>query len=135
MNADEVTFEAVRLKHRAASLKLDRTGRYINPSRQGNQDIKRYYSPMKLEPGSSVASPSRDKSSVSHPTRSKCLQSARFLTPWVQSDGPRGKSLWSGRNGEVLTVEELALQHYEEQGFKGFAPTLPISSRCLIIIH
>ncbi|KAF8559868.1 hypothetical protein OG21DRAFT_1431070 [Imleria badia] len=101
VDANEVEFETVRLKHRAASLKLDRTGRCVNASQQGNQDIKRYYSPattVKAESSSSVASTSRDKSS---------------------SDGPKGKSLWLGRNGEELTVEEFALQRYEEQGFKG----------------
>ena len=30
-----------------------------------------------------------------------------------------GKSAWEGRNKEKVTVEELALQHYEDQGFKG----------------
>lgn len=30
-----------------------------------------------------------------------------------------GKSAWEGRNMEKVTVEELALQHYENQGFKG----------------
>lgn len=31
-----------------------------------------------------------------------------------------GKSIWKGRNGEEVTVEALALQHYEAQGFKGY---------------
>ncbi|KAG8217794.1 putative fanconi-associated nuclease 1 [Butyriboletus roseoflavus] len=104
VDADEVVFEAVRLRHRAASLKLDRTGRCINTnaSQQGHQDIKRYYSPVaisvKFEHSSSVAPPSRRESS---------------------SDMPKGKSLWLGRNGEELTVEARALQIYEEKGFRG----------------
>ncbi|KAI9571252.1 VRR-NUC domain-containing protein [Boletus coccyginus] len=101
-DADEVVFEGVRLRHRAASLKLDRTGRCIDAPHQGNQNIKRYYSPVitsvKPESGSSAASASRSKSS---------------------SDIPKGKSLWLGRTGEEVTVEALALQRYEEQGFKG----------------
>ncbi|KAH9484539.1 Fanconi-associated nuclease 1-like protein [Psilocybe cubensis] len=30
------------------------------------------------------------------------------------------KSSWKGRNGEIVNVEQRALEHYEEQGFKGF---------------
>ncbi|KAN0077005.1 VRR-NUC domain containing protein [Tylopilus felleus] len=100
VDADEVEFEAVRLKHRAASLKLDRTGRCVDASQQGN--IKRYYSPVntsvKSEPDTSAAS-----SSSRNPS----------------SDIPKGKSLWLGQNGEELSVENLAQQRYEEQGFKG----------------
>ena len=51
----------------------------------------------------------------------------------VQLDILKGKSLWLGRNGEELTVEELALQRYEAQGFKGFASTLLTFPRYLII--
>lgn len=73
VDAVEVVFEAVRLRHRAASLKLDWTGRCTNAntSQQGNQDIKRYYSPVttsvKAERGSSVAPPSRHESPVRLP--------------------------------------------------------------------
>ena len=70
VEADKIVFEAVRLKHRAASLKLDRTGRCINASQQKTHDIKCYYSPVatsvKSEPGSSVAPSSCPKSTVRH---------------------------------------------------------------------
>ncbi|KAF8447634.1 VRR-NUC domain-containing protein [Boletus edulis BED1] len=102
VNADEVVFEAVRLRHRAASLKLDRTGRCINPSEQGNQDIKRYYSPA-----ATLVKPETDSSATPASGRKS------------PSDASKGKSLWLGRDGEELTVEELALQRYKEQGFKG----------------
>ncbi|KAI0076777.1 hypothetical protein K474DRAFT_1644316 [Panus rudis PR-1116 ss-1] len=36
------------------------------------------------------------------------------------SPKPMGKSIWFGRNGEEITVEEVALQHYEDLGFRGF---------------
>jgi hypothetical protein len=76
MDADEVVFEGARLRHRAANLKLDRTGRCIDASQQGNQDIKRYYSPVttpvKPEPSSSAVPPSRRKSPVSQPDRRIC---------------------------------------------------------------
>ncbi|KAI0636683.1 hypothetical protein C8Q77DRAFT_1247200 [Trametes polyzona] len=31
-----------------------------------------------------------------------------------------GKSVWKGRDGEEVSVETFALQHYEDQGYKGF---------------
>ena len=31
-----------------------------------------------------------------------------------------GKSIWLGRDGEEVTVEMLALQHYESKGYKGY---------------
>lgn len=31
-----------------------------------------------------------------------------------------GKSIWEGRDGEEVTVEMLALQHYESKGYKGY---------------
>lgn len=30
-----------------------------------------------------------------------------------------GKSIWRGRDGDEVSVEILALQHYESQGYKG----------------
>lgn len=39
-----------------------------------------------------------------------------------------GKSIWIGRNNEEVTVENLALQHYEDLGFKGYDPILFIIS-------
>ncbi|KAH8099575.1 VRR-NUC domain-containing protein [Cristinia sonorae] len=33
---------------------------------------------------------------------------------------PNGKSIWQGRDGNAITVEMLALEHYEDLGFKGF---------------
>ncbi|EGO21271.1 hypothetical protein SERLADRAFT_441630 [Serpula lacrymans var. lacrymans S7.9] len=32
---------------------------------------------------------------------------------------PKGKSIWSGRNGEAVNVETFALQYDEDMGFKG----------------
>jgi fanconi-associated nuclease 1 len=31
-----------------------------------------------------------------------------------------GKTIWIGREGEHVNVETLALQHYEEKGYKGY---------------
>jgi fanconi-associated nuclease 1 len=32
----------------------------------------------------------------------------------------RGKAKWKGLDGEAVTVEAYALQHYERQGYKGY---------------
>ncbi|KIJ69190.1 hypothetical protein HYDPIDRAFT_144969 [Hydnomerulius pinastri MD-312] len=102
--AVEVVFEALRMRHRAASLKLDRTGRNMSTtvSPHRNHDIKQFCTsvtkPVKPESSSSAAPISKPKSSI---------------------DDQKGKSIWVGRNGEELTVEALALQRYEEQGYKG----------------
>ena len=37
-----------------------------------------------------------------------------------------GKSTWTGDGGELVTVEELALQHYNRLGFKGCVHLLKI---------
>lgn len=99
VDADEVVFEADRLRHRAASLKLDRTGRCINASasQQGNQDIKRYYSPVttsvKSEHSSSVAPPSRRESSVRLLDQSTCKSSSPWCSQIYQKEKVSG---WVG---------------------------------------
>ncbi|KIJ16849.1 hypothetical protein PAXINDRAFT_98635 [Paxillus involutus ATCC 200175] len=103
-DAEEVVFEAVRIRHRAASLKLDRTGRSLSnaASPQKNRDIKIFYP--------SLATPAKAESS------SKATPNSRRKS---MTDEQKGKSIWAGRNGEEFTVEALALQRYEEQGYKG----------------
>lgn len=98
VDADEIVFEAVRLRHRAASLKLDRTGRCINAhaSQQGNQDIKRYYSlvtTVKQEHSSSVAHPSRRESSVRLPARRTCRGSSLWCSQMCRKEKVSG---WVG---------------------------------------
>lgn len=41
----------------------------------------------------------------------------------LKVNSPRwvGKSVWRGRDSENISVETLALQHYETLGFKGSA--------------
>ncbi|KAF9227566.1 hypothetical protein BS17DRAFT_773961 [Gyrodon lividus] len=103
-DAEEVVFEAIRVRHRAASLKLDRTGRNMSstPLPQKNQGIEHFYPPL--------ATPSKGESS------SRAAPHSRHKSaPGEQ----KGKSIWVGQNGEELTVEALALQRYQEQGYKG----------------
>jgi Fanconi-associated nuclease 1 len=123
-----VVFEAVRIRHRAASLKLDRTGRSLSnaASPQKNRDIKIFYpslaTPAKAESSSKATPNSRRKSMV---RELKWLHSQESLT-LLQTDEQKGKSIWAGRNGEEFTVEALALQRYEEQGYKGFVCLQPL---------
>lgn len=43
----------------------------------------------------------------------------------VQSVKNTGKSCWKGRDdGEVVSVEEFTLQHYEDEGWKGYVTFL-----------
>lgn len=46
----------------------------------------------------------------SEEAKSKQVQTSPVMT---------GKSTWTGNGGELVTVEELALQHYNRLGFKG----------------
>lgn len=49
----------------------------------------------------------------------------RYIDFVCQVSKPQtGKSIWRGRDGEDVTVEILALQHYESQGYKGYAHLL-----------
>ncbi|KIK92306.1 hypothetical protein PAXRUDRAFT_830065 [Paxillus rubicundulus Ve08.2h10] len=103
-DAEEVVFEAVRIRHRATSLKLDRTGRSLSNTAfpQKNQQINNFY-PL-------LATPVKSESS------SKAAPNS-----WLKlvNDEQKGKSIWAGLNGEELAVEALALQRYKEQGYKG----------------
>ncbi|KAL4077221.1 VRR-NUC domain-containing protein [Scleroderma yunnanense] len=102
-SAKEVTFVATRIKHRAASLKLDRTGRNASrtPTHHLKHSLEHYYklntTPAKNEAGGAAI-----------PVHAPELSGQRS-----------GKTIWVGQDGEELTVEMLALQRYEGQGYKG----------------
>jgi Fanconi-associated nuclease 1 len=36
----------------------------------------------------------------------------------------KGKSVWQGRDGDEVSVETLALQYYENLGYRGFVHPL-----------
>lgn len=105
-----VAFEGVRVRHRAASLKLDRSGRNINdtpkPKVSTTQagDITKFLSPKK--PGVMKV----DTTPVS-------IKAETSLTRERKEE--KGKSIWVGRDNLEVNVETLALQWYEDQGFKG----------------
>ncbi|OJA16026.1 hypothetical protein AZE42_04282 [Rhizopogon vesiculosus] len=102
-----VSFEGVRVCHRAASLKLDRTGRNTSTSAKPGVittagGIAKFLSPVKSD------ATKADVVSVSV----KCEQTSRRKEE-------KGKSIWIGRDNLEVHVETLALQWYEDQGFKG----------------
>ncbi|KAH9928150.1 VRR-NUC domain-containing protein [Fomitopsis serialis] len=96
-----VQITGTRVYHRETSLKLDLFGRNVARSSRA-------------------------------PTRNVSAQTS-IPSDWVQPttvplekhppEGPPkwvGKSIWLGRDCEEVTVEILALQHYEKHGYKGF---------------
>ncbi|KAH9832914.1 VRR-NUC domain-containing protein [Rhodofomes roseus] len=100
-----VQMTGTRVYHRETSLKLDPFGRNINKASKA----------------------------PAQGTRNDVRVQTSIPSDWVQPGvvplekhppeaGPKwtGKSIWIGRDGEEVTVEMLALQHYEEQGFRGF---------------
>ncbi|KAG1858038.1 hypothetical protein DFJ58DRAFT_726755 [Suillus subalutaceus] len=102
-----VSFEGVRVRHRAASLKLDRSGRKINDTAKQKVsitpagDITKFLSPKK--PG--ITKVDATPVSIKAETRERKEE--------------KGKSIWVGRDNLEVNVETLALQWYEDQGFKG----------------
>ncbi|KAG2138284.1 hypothetical protein DEU56DRAFT_871302 [Suillus clintonianus] len=98
-----VSFEGVRVRHRAASLKLDRNGRNIAKASIAQAgDITKFLSPTK--PGATKV----DETPISVKVEKT-----------VERREEKGKSIWVGRGDLEVNVETLALQWYEDQGFKG----------------
>ncbi|KAI6045618.1 hypothetical protein EDC04DRAFT_3104166 [Pisolithus marmoratus] len=85
--AEEVIFEATRIRNRTADTGFDRTSQNHSTPPRLNQYFER------------IVPPKADGSS--------------------QTEERSGKSRWEGLNGDELTVEALALQRYEQQGYKG----------------
>jgi hypothetical protein len=46
-----------------------------------------------------------------------------------------GKSIWRGRDDEEVSVETVALQYYEDMGYKGFVRFLVLSPLNIFIIR
>ncbi|GBE81686.1 hypothetical protein SCP_0400570 [Sparassis crispa] len=94
--AAEVYVEGVRVLHRGTSMVIDRAGRPKVPNESG------VFTQAALSRWSQLVGPSVQK-------------------PQVEvSEKATGKSVWIGRENEEVTVEMLALQHYEALGYKGF---------------
>ncbi|KAI6166832.1 hypothetical protein EDD17DRAFT_1752182 [Pisolithus thermaeus] len=101
-SAGEVIFEATRIRDQATDVAPDRIGKNRDTPPRLNHDLAQYFE--------RIATPTTDGSS----------EVATLLSaPRSSREERMGKSRWEGRNGEELTVEALALQRYEEQGYKG----------------
>lgn len=95
----EVRITGVRVRHKAASLTLDQTGRLLNRPSAATQSL--------LSQRTLPFSQSENKPTIGKIEVGKAEK-------WV------GKSIWHGRDGEEVTVEILALQHYESLGYRGY---------------
>ncbi|RDX56460.1 hypothetical protein OH76DRAFT_1550917 [Lentinus brumalis] len=96
--AEEVYVEGVRIRHRADSLLLDRAGRVVNESPNKNPIAERLIWKNRKEP-----------------TSKKVKEEGK------SEKAAGGKSIWKGRGDEEVSVEQLALEYYEDKhGCKGF---------------
>ncbi|KZT69818.1 hypothetical protein DAEQUDRAFT_241498 [Daedalea quercina L-15889] len=95
----------VRVYHRETSLKLDPFGRNVNKASESSaKGVLDDGSAQRMLPSDWV-----------HPASVPLEKHPPEVVPkWT------GKSIWIGRDGEEVTVEALALQHYESQGYRGF---------------
>ncbi|KAF8514069.1 VRR-NUC domain-containing protein [Gautieria morchelliformis] len=101
--ARDVYVEGVRVKHRASTLVLDRSGRIkggTNPLSTGRSKSETPFTIFRAstQPLLTEASESRKEGSQA----------------W------KGKTLWFTKDGEEASVEQFALEHYHRLGFKGF---------------
>lgn len=96
---DEVSISGVRVRHSATSLVLDRTCRVNNP-------------PVLVKD---------EKPGLTQLVLPWLSQKPDVREPETTMAKVTGKSIWRGWENEEVNVETLALQHYEEQGYKGYA--------------
>ncbi|KAJ2927884.1 hypothetical protein H1R20_g9205, partial [Candolleomyces eurysporus] len=97
-----VNVKAKRIFHRASSLRLDAAGYPIKDKENASIDSflnrpANRETPMAADEGQAE----------SHPTAP------------APKKRKGAKTIWEGRNGEEVSVEERALQHYQGEGFKG----------------
>ncbi|KAH9951864.1 VRR-NUC domain-containing protein [Amylocystis lapponica] len=100
--AEKRTVVGVRVYTRASSLVLNTTGHVLNkPSVMSAKGVDR-------APGLTQTT----------------IFGAGTIAPEADEKGVKpkatGKSIWCGRDGDEVSVEVLALQHYETLGYKGF---------------
>ncbi|TFK20357.1 hypothetical protein FA15DRAFT_696981 [Coprinopsis marcescibilis] len=99
--AETVVITAKRIFHRETSIKLDNMGKPMT-NKENIPSIANYLNLNK--PGGSITPNETQADPLPDPV-------------WFRR---KGKSIWEGRNSEEVTVEQRALQHYEDLGFKGF---------------
>ncbi|KZT02315.1 uncharacterized protein LAESUDRAFT_706344 [Laetiporus sulphureus 93-53] len=102
--AEEVSLSGVRVHHRTSNMVLDRFGRPVGK--------RRALQPSQAT-GGSLKQAALPQSWTQH---------VSFAEEKADADNAnaQGKTIWKGRGNEEVSVETLALQYYEEQGYKGF---------------
>ncbi|CCM01558.1 uncharacterized protein FIBRA_03617 [Fibroporia radiculosa] len=100
--AEKIAITGVRVYHRAESMRLNQLGRVVNKP------------PLVTVKESTGAG--RVQLSLPWVTVNESPQKVRAQ----DKDKAAGKSVWRGRDQEEVSVEILALQHYENQGYRGF---------------
>lgn len=117
--ADETSVWAKRIWHREGSVKLDAS---LQPVCKGKAaESPAAFRSFFLKDAEEEKKAEVCLSMVFHFCDFKTLlQTTRNWKPkkpkWT------GKSIWKGRDGEEVSVEEIARQDYEDQGFKGYVP-------------
>ncbi|KZT27328.1 hypothetical protein NEOLEDRAFT_1110695 [Neolentinus lepideus HHB14362 ss-1] len=99
--SEDVYITGVRVRHKAASLALDQTGRLLN--KVTKKEVGRLT--QQILPFSQMKNENEPVAGKGEASKSE---------KWV------GKSIWYGRDQEEVTVEILALQHYESLGYRGY---------------
>lgn len=126
--ADTVVVKAMRIHHRASSLKLDENFNVINGKENTPSIITALMNQgdVQMEPSEAADKPAE----VSLPTglhlhRYPSAVDVTFLSAGkAEQKRPswrrKGKSVWQGRSpNSELTVEQRALEYYQDQGYRG----------------
>ncbi|KAG6816690.1 hypothetical protein H0H87_003778 [Tephrocybe sp. NHM501043] len=109
--ADIVQFSAQRVWSTNKGSELDAHGRPIKDKIKG---VRAYFSPNS---NATNATPLKAIDQTAKPPQWLITaQTTNLSANWKW----KGKSIWRGRNGDTLNVEQRALEYYEDLGFKGF---------------
>lgn len=112
---EETTVEGFRIRDRGSSLHLDSTGRPVTPLQPAERPMQ--WTPQSLSSNKKPSVALKGADEVGLLTSSVFL---RYLNVLQKNEPWKGKSIWRGRDGDEVTVETLALQHYEDMGYQGF---------------
>jgi len=111
-SAATVVLSAKRIHHCASSLQLDAAGNVLNKDKENasaHEDISAF-----------------EKFYVNAHEAAKRLPGRVYATDQMGPKRKKGKSVWEGRRGEEVSVEERALQWYEDvHHFRGQVQRLP----------
>lgn len=113
--ADEVIIKAKRIHHRASSLKVDTAGNVIK-DKENTPSVDTYFN-----------------TGVNQETPVPEQTEAEQKKPSLRR---KGKSVWEGRSSkEELSVEDRALQYYQDHGFRGFHAETSILTTIWVLVN